>query len=108
MKKRIPVSDFKAGSLKEHTLVAVIEDVNGGIEKLVSIERVKSRGESNQRPYVTFISGAKFNRRLGTFNGRKVWLFVVDDDMLRELVDGWKASEATRLAVLRLVNRQPV
>ncbi len=105
MKKRIPISDFRAGSLRENTLVAIIENEHGRIETLVAIERVKSRGESNQRPYVTFISGAKFHRRLGTFNGRRAWLFMVDDDMLQELVEAWKAAETTRLAVAKLVNR---
>lgn len=62
----------------------------------------------NGRARYDQISGARSNRRLGAFNGRKAWLFVVDDDLLRELVDGWKASEATRLAVLQLVNRKPV
>ncbi|MFN7916702.1 MAG: hypothetical protein U0Q55_15270 [Vicinamibacterales bacterium] len=104
MKNRIPVSDFSAGALRENTLVAIIEDVNGGIKKLVGIERVKSRGQSNQRPYVTFRSGARFNRRLGTFNGRKAWLFEVDDDLLRELADDWKALEFNRLAIKALVN----
>lgn len=104
MKSRKAISDFSAGALKENTLVAVIEDVNGGIKGLVGLERVKSRGQSNQRPYVTFRSGSKFNRLLGTFNGRKAWLFIADDDLLRELAGNWKALESNRLAIKALVN----
>jgi len=34
MNKRTPISDFSAGSLKEHTQVYISEDANGAIEKL--------------------------------------------------------------------------
>jgi len=93
---------FRAGGLKEHTLVYISEDESGGLEKLLAIEEVKSRGQSNQRPDVTFRSGARFHRRAGMFNGKKAWMLRLDGEALRELADRHRALEANRLETLKL------
>ena len=97
MKKRIAIADFSAGALKENTRVYISEDENGEIEKIVGFEIVKSRGTSKQRPYVRFHSGVRYDRRRCTFNGRRAWLFEVDDDFLRDICTLWMASEAMPL-----------
>ena len=65
---------------------------------------MKSRGQSSQRPYVTFESTAKFNRGGGTVDGRKAGLFRLDDARLRELLCDCKLLEANRRRIQQLVD----